>query len=100
MTPPLAALRADRDQKRIAAAINRRVQSGRPFTVDSIWGRLPDIRPGEHQSWVGQMIQKLSQAGRIRKAGFVESERARQHSRAIPLWVGIPEDERVKEASK
>ena len=82
-------------ERRIAAAINRRVESGRPFVVEHIWPRFGDINPGDHRSWVGQMMQQLSQSGRIEHVGWSNTDGGRKHSRAVRTWRGVPRHERV-----
>jgi hypothetical protein len=85
-----------RQEARIANAINRRIRSGRPFTTDSIWKGLKDIEPGDHRNWLGQMLQKAAQAGRIECVGHTETSHSVGHSRAVKVWRGVPADERQR----
>ncbi len=73
-------------EQRIARAVNHRIRSGRPFTVDSIWGRLRDINPGDHQAWLGGHIYGLSKAKTIVEIGGRKTERGKRHSRYVPVW--------------
>ena len=94
-TPMEPTVRA-RQEQRIAEAINRRIKSGRPFTTDSIWDRLDDIIPEDHQGWLGQHIQKAVQTGRIEQIDWKLSKRSTRHRRPVPVWLGISADERLR----
>ncbi len=83
-------------EKRIARALNHRIRSGRPFTIDSIWDRMPDIVPGHHQAWLGGQVAKWSAAGRIVEIGGRKTDRGKKHSRYVPVWQAT---EAVEQAS-
>lgn len=85
-----------RQERRIAEAINRRIRSGKPFTTDSIWGRLDDIDPILHRNWLGQLIQKASQTGRIEFVEWRLTARSTPHSRPAKVWRGVSADERQR----
>lgn len=74
------------EQTRIARALNRRIRSGRKFTVDEIWPGLRDIVPGHHMSWVGNHVRKLEQGNAIRFVGWRETPRSKPHSRPARVW--------------
>lgn len=94
--PTLTTIDRARQERRIAQAINRRIRSGKPFTTDSIWARLDDIDPIDHRNWLGQMIQKAAQTGRIESVGMTETARSVGHSRGVKVWQGVSADERQR----
>lgn len=79
----------------IMRRLNRLVRSGRPFTVDQIWRDSDDFKPGDHKNWLGVQVKRLSLAGRIVVVGHRVTDRSRPYSRAVPIWRGLSESERV-----
>ena len=86
-----------RQEVQIMRALNRRIRSGKPFTVDSMWDRLPDISPADHKAWLGRQIQLLAEAGRIREAdvAWKMTNRSAPHSRPARVWQGVKASDRV-----
>ncbi len=81
-----AVSRKEAERKRILRAILRRVRSGRPFTVDELWDRLPDVKPVEHRAWLGREIQIMEKDGRIRFVEWKETPRSLPRSRPVRVW--------------
>ncbi len=86
MTTITAVSRKEAERKRILRAILRRIRSGRPFTVDELWDRLPDVKPVEHRAWLGREIQIMEKDGRIRFVEWKETPRSLPHSRPVRVW--------------
>lgn len=81
-----AVSRREAERKRIIRAVLYRIRTGRPFTVDELWDRMPDVKPVEHRAWLGREIQIMEKDGRIRFVEWKETPRSLPHSRPVRVW--------------
>lgn len=72
----------------VIEAIQRRAESGLPFTADDIQADLPeDIEP-HSPNLLPALMQGASKRGLIRMHSFAHSSRPSRHAGRVCVWVG------------
>lgn len=72
----------------VIEAIQRRAESGRPFTADDVQRDLPeDIEP-HSPNLLPALINGASKRGLIRMHGLARSSRPSRHAGRVCIWIG------------